>query len=77
MEDKLQYAFGYFESDVDGNMVNPTIRAAGFEASSQLIGPGQAPPPLVGLPVNIADIAKVALFQNSSGLEYVHSSSDI
>ena len=74
MEDKLQYAFGYFESDVDGNMINPTIRAAGFEASSQLIGPGQAPPPLVGLPVNIADIAKVALFQNSSGLEYVHSS---
>ena len=35
---------------------------------------GQAPPPLVGLPINIADIAKVALFQNSSGLEYVHSS---
>ena len=74
MEDKLQYAFGYFESDVDGNMVNPTIRAAGFEASSQLIGPGQAPAPLVGLPINIADIAKVALFQNSSGVEYVHSS---
>ena len=74
MNDKLQYAFGYFESDVDGNMVNSTIRAAGFEASSQLIGPGQAPPPLVGLPINIGDIAKVALFQNSSGVEYVHSS---
>ena len=74
MDDRLQYVLGYFESDVDGNMVNPTIRAAGFEASSQLIGPGQAPPPLVGLPTNIADIAKVALYQNSSGLEYVHSS---
>ena len=75
MEDKLQYAFGYFESDVDGNMVSQTIRAYGFEASSILIGPGQAPNPLmVGLPINIGDIAKVALFQNSSGLEYVHSS---
>ena len=73
MDDRLQYAFGYFESEVDGNMVLPTIRAPGFEASSQLIGPGQAPPPLVGLPINIADIAKVALFQNSSGIEYVNS----
>ena len=72
-DDRLQYAFGYFESEVDGNMVLPTIRAPGFEASSQLIGPGQAPPPLVGLPINIADIAKVALFQNSSGIEYVNS----
>ena len=66
---------GYFESDVDGNMVSQTIRAYGFEASSILIGPGQAPnPSMVGLPINIGDIAKVALFQNSSGLEYVHSS---
>jgi len=74
MDDKLQYAFGYFESDVDGNMVLPTIRAPGFEASSQLITAGQtANPALVGLPINIADIAKVALFQNSSAIEYVNS----
>ena len=73
MDNKLQYAFGYFESEVDGNAINQTIRAVGFEASTQLIGPGQAPPPLVGLPTNIGDIAKVALFQNSSGVEYTHS----
>ena len=73
MDNKLQYAFGYFESEVDGNAINQTIRAVGFEASTQLIGPGQAAPPLVGLPRNIGDIAKVALFQNSSGVEYTHS----
>ena len=42
MNDRLQYAFGYFESEVDGNMVQSTIRAADFEPSSQLIQQVQA-----------------------------------
>jgi len=71
MNDRLQYAIGYFESDVDGNMINPVIRAPGFEASSTLLPAGMGA--VGGLPDNIADIAKVALFQNSSGIEYVHS----
>ena len=74
MNNRLQYAFGYFESEVDGNMVQPTIRAAGFEPSSQLI-PASTGSPLAGLPINIVDIGLTAVFQNSSGIEYVHSRS--
>ena len=59
------------ESEVDGNMVQPTIRASGFEPSSQLI-PASTGSPLAGLPINIVDIGLTAVFQNSSGIEYVH-----
>jgi iron complex outermembrane receptor protein len=61
MDDRLQYTVGYFESDVDGYSNMKTIYGAGFKASSTLIPAGYGA--VSGLPINIADIAALAVTQ--------------
>ena len=74
MDDRLNYTFGYFESEVDGTGIFPTIYGVGFEASSQLIPLGIGMDAVAGLPVNLADIAAMAVTQLGNAIEYYTSS---
>ncbi|MFL2703956.1 MAG: TonB-dependent receptor [Gammaproteobacteria bacterium] len=71
MNDKIQYTVGYFESEVDGTGINDTILGSGFEASSTPIPSG----PFAGLPVNLSDVATMAVTQLGNATEYLTSSS--
>ena len=75
MDDRVQYTVGYFESDVDGTGINDTILGAGFKASSDLIPLGIGMDALAGLPVNLADVATMAVTQLGNATEYLTSSS--
>lgn len=76
MDERVQYTVGYFESDVDGTGINDTIIGAGFKASSSLIPLGVGMDAVAGLPVNILDIATMAVSQLGNATEYLTSSSE-
>ena len=60
---------------MDGTGINDTILGAGFKASSDLIPMGIGMDNLAGFPVNLADIATMAVTQLGNATEYLTSSS--
>lgn len=73
MNDRLDYTFGFFESEVDGVGVFPTIYGAGFTPSNQTIPLGVGLDSLAGLPINLSDVATMAVTQLSNAVEYYTS----
>jgi iron complex outermembrane receptor protein len=74
MNDRLRYTFGYFESELDGTGFFPTIYGGGFKPSSQTIPLGIGLDSLAGLPVNLTDVATMAVTQLSNANEYLTTS---